>query len=136
MEKVNKEREETKRHKNELEQRISEVIWPNKLYLESDKLRIHEASRKTLHKNGRFIVHVGLVELICLSSSKIIQVKASVKTQGGEGEDPDSRMDSERADRRDKKGGKGKVHQYFLVTFLYASDDKSRSFVFALSAND
>ena len=54
-----------------------------------------------------------LVELICLSSSKIIQVKASVKTQGGEGEDPDSRMDSERADRRDKKGGKGKVHQYF-----------------------
>ena len=53
------------------------------------------------------------VELICLSSSKIIQVKASVKTQGGEGEDPDSRMDSERADRRDKKGGKGKVHQYF-----------------------
>ena len=38
-----------------------------------------------------------------------LQVKASVKTQGGEGEDPDSRMDSERADRRDKKGGKGKV---------------------------
>ena len=36
-------------------------------------------------------------------------MKASVKTQGGEGEDPDSRMDSERADRRDKKGGKGKV---------------------------
>ena len=54
-----------------------------------------------------------LVELICSSSSNIIQVKASVKTQGGEGEDPDSRMDSERADRRDKKGGKGKVHQYF-----------------------
>ena len=71
-----------------------------------------------------------LVELICF------QVKASVKTQGGEGEDPDSRMDSERADRRDKKGGKGKVHQYFLVTFLYASDDTSRSFVFALSVND
>ena len=77
-----------------------------------------------------------LVELICLSSSNIIQVKASVKTQGGEGEDPDSRMDSERADRRDKKGGKGKVHQYFLASFLYASDDKSRSFVFALSVND
>ena len=36
-------------------------------------------------------------------------MKASVKSQGGEGEDPDSRMDSERADRRDKKGGKGKV---------------------------
>ena len=54
-----------------------------------------------------------IVELTCLSSSKIIQVKASVKTQGGEGDDPDSRMDSERADRRDKKGGKGKVHQYF-----------------------
>ena len=32
-----------------------------------------------------------------------------MKSQGGEGEDPDSRMDSERADRRDKKGGKGKV---------------------------
>ena len=56
MEKVNKEREETKRHKNELEQRISEVIWPNKLYLESDKLRIHEASWKIVHKNGLFIV--------------------------------------------------------------------------------
>ena len=56
MEKVNKEREETKRHKNELEQRISEVIWPNKLYLESDKLRIHEASWKTVHKNGLFMV--------------------------------------------------------------------------------
>ena len=53
---------------------------------------------------------IALVELICLSSSNTIQVKASVKTQGGEGEDPDSRMDSERADRRDKKGGKGKVH--------------------------
>jgi len=39
---------------------------------------------------------------------RISEVKASVKTQGGEGEDPDSRMDSERADRRDKKGGKGK----------------------------
>ena len=77
---------------------------------------------------------IALVELICLSSSNTIQVKASVKTQGGEGEDPDSRMDSERADRRDKKGGKGKVHQYF--TFLYASDDTSRSFVFALSVND
>ena len=81
-------------------------------------------------------MHVGLVELICLSSSKIIQVKASVKTQGGEGEDPDSRMDSERADRRDKKGGKGKVHQNFLVTFLYANEDTSRSFVFALRVND
>ena len=56
MEKVNKEREETKRHKNELEQRISEVIWPNKFYLESDKLRIHEASWRTVHKNGLFIV--------------------------------------------------------------------------------
>ena len=44
-----------------------------------------------------------LVELMCLQSKKIIQVKASVKTQGGEGEDPDSRMDSERADRRDKR---------------------------------
>ena len=54
-----------------------------------------------------------IVELTGFSSIKIIQVKASVKTQGGEGEDPDSRMDSERADRRDKKGGKGKVHQYF-----------------------
>ena len=32
-----------------------------------------------------------------------------MKSQGGEGEDPDSRMDSERADRRDKKGGKTKV---------------------------
>ena len=52
MEKVNKEREETKRHKNELEQRISEVIWPNKFDLESDKLRIHEASWRT----GLFIV--------------------------------------------------------------------------------
>ena len=41
---MNKEREETKRHKNELEQRISEVIGPNILYLESDKLRLHEAS--------------------------------------------------------------------------------------------
>ena len=36
-------------------------------------------------------------------------MKASVKSQGGEGEDPDSRMDSERTDRRDKKGGKTKV---------------------------
>ena len=32
-----------------------------------------------------------------------------MKSQGGEGEDPDSRMDSERTDRRDKKGGKTKV---------------------------
>ena len=35
------------------------------------------------------------------------------KDSRGGGDDPDSRMDSERADRRDKKGGKGKVHQYF-----------------------
>lgn len=59
VEKVNKERADTIRHKAELEQRITEV-------------------------------------------------KAAVKSQGGEGEDPDSRMDSERTDRRDKKGGKGK----------------------------
>lgn len=40
---------------------------------------------------------------------RIAEVKATVKTQGGgEGDDPDSRMESERADRRDKKGGKGK----------------------------
>ena len=77
MEKVNREREETKRHKNELEQRITEVRRPWHLYT-SD-------------------------------TTKFLQVKASVKSQGGEGEDPDSRMDSERADRRDKKGGKGKV---------------------------
>ena len=47
-----------------------------------------------------------------------LQVKASVKTQGGEGEDPDSRMDSERADRRDKKGGKGKVSIFAFLPFL------------------
>ena len=93
-------------------------------------------AERLLTKMVSLLCLIVLVELICLSSSKIIQVKASVKTQGGEGDDPDSRMDSERADRRDKKGGKGKVHQYFLVTFLYASDDESRSFVFALSVND
>jgi len=59
VEKVNKERADTFKHKADLEQRITEV-------------------------------------------------KASVKSQGGEGEDPDSRMDSERTDRRDKKGGKTK----------------------------
>ena len=48
-----------------------------------------------------------------------LQVKASVKTQGGEGEDPDSRMDSERADRRDKKGGKGKVSIFAFFGFLH-----------------
>ena len=74
---MNREREETKRHKNELEQRITEVRRPWNFYT-SD-------------------------------TNKLLQVKASVKSQGGEGEDPDSRMDSERADRRDKKGGKGKV---------------------------
>ena len=36
-------------------------------------------------------------------------MKTTLKNQGGEGEDPDSRMDSERADRSHKKGGKGKV---------------------------
>ena len=93
-------------------------------------------AERLLTKMVSLLCLIVLVELICLSSRNIIQVKASVKTQGGEGEDPDSRMDSERADRRDKKGGKGKVQQYFLVTFLYASDDTSRSFVFALSVND
>jgi len=39
---------------------------------------------------------------------RISEVKAAVKSQGGEGDDPDSRMDSERSERRDKKGGKGK----------------------------
>ena len=48
-----------------------------------------------------------------------LQVKASVKTQGGEGEDPDSRMDSERADRRDKKGGKGKVSIFAFLPFFH-----------------
>ena len=62
---------------------------------------------------GLFTKMVSLWCLIVLVESICFQVKASVKTQGGEGEDPDSRMDSERADRRDKKGGKGKVHQYF-----------------------
>ena len=68
MEKVNKEREETKRHKNELEQRISEVIWPNKFDLESDKLRIHEASWRTVHKNGLFIVldSFGIVDVFAV----------------------------------------------------------------------
>ena len=80
---MNREREETKRHKNELEQRITEVRRPWHLYL------------------YLYFVH--------LRYQKLLQVKASVKSQGGEGEDPDSRMDSERADRRDKKGGKGKV---------------------------
>jgi len=59
VEKVNKERDEMKKHKADLEQRITEV-------------------------------------------------KTTLKNQGGEGEDPDSRMDSERADRSHKKGGKGK----------------------------
>ena len=79
---MNREREETKRHKNELEQRITEV---------------------------RIVQFVFIFVFVYLQTDKLRQVKASVKTQGGEGEDPDSRMDSERADRRDKKGGKGKV---------------------------
>ena len=82
---MNREREETKRHKNELEQRITEVRIPWHLYLYLYLYFVH------------------------LRYQKLLQVKASVKSQGGEGEDPDSRMDSERADRRDKKGGKGKV---------------------------
>ena len=55
---------------------------------------------------------------ICSLDTKLHQVKASVKSQGGEGEDPDSRMDSERADRRDKKGGKGKVGIRKLKDFV------------------
>ena len=54
-------------------------------------------------------VFVFVFVFVYLRCQKLLQVKASVKSQGGEGEDPDSRMDSERADRRDKKGGKGKV---------------------------
>ena len=54
-----------------------------------------------------------------------LQVKASVKTQGGEGEDPDSRMDSERADRRDKKGGKGKVSIFAFLHFRSCTESNS-----------
>jgi len=40
---------------------------------------------------------------------KISEVKAQIKNQpGGECEDPDSRMETERSDRRDKKSAKGK----------------------------
>ena len=67
-----------------------------------------------------------------------------MKSQGGEGEDPDSRMDSERADRRDKKGGKGKVGIWKLSqterfcfkfgTFINITIDScKRSLLFALS---
>ena len=75
VEKVNKERDEMKKHKADLEQRITEVRQ------DASVINIYD----------------------------ILQVKTTLKNQGGEGEDPDSRMDSERADRSHKKGGKGKV---------------------------
>lgn len=50
--------------------------------------------------------------------TSVAQVKASVKTQGGDGEDPDSRMDTEKADRRDKKGGKSKVEMSVFLLLM------------------
>jgi len=39
---------------------------------------------------------------------RVQEVKAAVKSAPGEGEDPDSRMESDRSERREKKGGKAK----------------------------
>jgi hypothetical protein len=59
-------------------------------------------------------------------------VKAAVKSQGGEGEDPDSRMDSERTDRRDKKGGKGKVGDWQAVKVQHADTQDYKLHVFKM----
>ena len=122
---MNKERADTFKHKADLEQRITEVS----LYAVHRYLNICLNLHLHMHLNPHLYLQTTTYLSCCLQYNPLLllqtsiydpaschmppvtllQVKASVKSQGGEGEDPDSRMDSERTDRRDKKGGKTKV---------------------------